>query len=165
MKKILYLCCGVLMIVLMGCSKPSSSAVQTRNDLTREHLAGLTSGMKRTDVIDLIGENDEALASKEDFDVYTLADGSTAVLRYKDDILQSAFIRNADNFEDKLFNVFERPAEESGAQTNTGNTNVDNNDNNTNNGSTNQTETSSNQNDTTNMIYESTGETTNNNIR
>lgn len=139
MKRILYLCCGVLMFTLVGCSRPSSSAVQTRNDLTKEHLAGLTSGMKRTDVIDLIGENDEALASKEDLDVYTLADGTAAVLRYKDDVLQSAYIRDADSFEDKLFNVFERPTEESGTQANTGNTD---------------------------MIYESTSETiTNNNIR
>lgn len=137
MKKVLFgLCCVGLLIALVGCSKPSSSAVQTRNDLTKEHLAGLTSGMKRTDVIDLIGENDEALASKEDLDVYTLADGSTAVLRYKDDVLQSAYIRDADSYEDKLFNVFERPAEGSGTRTNTGNTET---------------------------IYESTGETTTNN--
>ena len=125
MKKILFLCCGILMIALMGCSSSSSSAVQTRNDLTKEHLAGLTSGMKRTDVIDLIGENDEALANKEDFDIYTLADGTTAVLRYRDDVLQSAFIRDADNFEDNLFNVFERPAGEKGTQTNTGNADTD----------------------------------------
>lgn len=110
MKKLIFcLCFTMILSSLAACSKPSASAVQTRNDLTREHLEGLSSGMKRTDVVDLIGENDEALASKEDFDVYSLADGTTAVLRYQDDVLQSAFIRDADNFEDALFNIFERP--------------------------------------------------------
>ena len=130
MKKLIFcLCLTMALSSLTACSKPSTSAVQTRNDLTREHFEGLTSGMKRNDVIDLIGENDEALASKEDFDVYSLSDGTTAVHRYQDDVLQSAFIRDADNFEDSLFNIFERPAADTN---NTDNTNDINDMNNTN---------------------------------
>lgn len=138
-KMILSLCVTGMMAAITACSNPSSSAVQTRNDLSREHLAGLSSGMKRSDVIDLIGENDEALASKEDFDIYSLADGTTAVLRYQDDVLQSAFIRDADNFEEALFNIFEKPEtggitvnDATSGETGTGNDNTDNMNNNTN---------------------------------
>lgn len=113
------LICTATLLTTAGCSNPSGSAVQTRNDLTQEHLAGLTSGMKRTDVIGLIGENDEALANKEDFDIYTLADGTTAILRYQDDVLQSAYIRDKDNFEDALFNAFERTEPETNMNENT----------------------------------------------
>jgi hypothetical protein len=113
MKKIfLCLCLTMLITGLCACSNQSSAAVQTRSDLTQAHFAGLNSGMKRSDVVDLIGENDEALASKEDFDIYTLSDGTTAVLRYKDDELVSAAIRDKDNYENSLFNIFERPTDE-----------------------------------------------------
>lgn len=118
--------CTMMLFALVGCSKPASSAVQTRNDLSREHLTGLSSGMKRNDVEDLIGKNDEALANKEDFDVYTLADGTTAVLRYQGDVLHSAFIRGKDNFEEALFNDFEKPATENDTKNNINSTNNDN---------------------------------------
>lgn len=159
---LLSLCCVLMLTSLVGCSNPSSSAVQTRNDLSREHLTGLSSGMKRNDVEDLIGKNDEALASKEDFDVYTLADGTTAVLRYQGDVLRSAFIRGKDNFEEALFNDFEKPA--TGNDTKNGNNNNVNDNINTNTRNTNNNTNMTNNNSNTTNTSESNTAPGNNSV-
>lgn len=94
-----------LTAVLYGCSNKETSA-QTRSDLTSEHIRGLYADMKRSDVEDLLGKSDSALAEKESFEMYSLADGTVAVLRYAGDKLQSAFIRGKDNVEEALFNNY-----------------------------------------------------------
>lgn len=94
-----------LTAVLYGCSNNETSA-QTRKDLTSEHVRGLYANMKRSDVEDLLGKSDSALAQKESFEMYSLADGTVAVLRYAGDELQSAFIRGKDNIEEALFNNY-----------------------------------------------------------
>ena len=70
--------------------------------MTEEHIRGLYADMKRSDVEDLLGKSDSALAQKESFEMYSLADGTVAVLRYAGDKLQSALIRGRDNVEKAL---------------------------------------------------------------
>lgn len=103
----IFLVCAILALtaVLYGCSNKETSA-QTRSDLTSEHVRGLYADMKRSDVEDLLGKSDSALAEKESFEMYSLADGTVAVLRYAGDKLQSAFIRGKDNIEEVLFNNY-----------------------------------------------------------
>ena len=109
MKKLLLTLCIILCIcMLMGCSTSSTPSAQSRTDLTAEHFRGLTSDMTRKDVEDLIGTHDANLASKESIAVYSLADGTTAVLRYVDDMLAGAYIRGKDMFEETIFNRFDR---------------------------------------------------------
>lgn len=91
--------------MLCACSGNDVSA-QTRNDLTAEHMRGLYADMNRSDVEDLIGKSDSNLAKNESFEMYSLADGTTAVLRYAGDKLQAAYIRGKDNIEEALFNNF-----------------------------------------------------------
>ena len=103
----IFLVCAIfaLTAVLYGCSNKEMSA-QIRSDLTSEHIRGLYADMKRSDVEDLLGKSDSALAEKESFEMYSLADGTVAVLRYAGDKLQSAFIRGKDNVEEALFNNY-----------------------------------------------------------
>ncbi len=109
MKKLLLTLCITLCIsMLYGCSTGTEPSAQSRTDLTAEHFRGLTSDMSRKDVEDLIGTHDANLASKESLAVYSLSDGSTAVLRYVDDMLVSAYIRGKDMFEETIFNRFDR---------------------------------------------------------
>ena len=109
MKKLLLTLCITLCIcMLMGCSTSSTPSAQSRTDLTAEHFRGLTSDMTRKEVEDLIGTHDANLASKESIAVYSLADGTTAVLRYVDDMLAGAYIRGKDMFEETIFNRFDR---------------------------------------------------------
>lgn len=74
-----------------------------RTDLTADHVRGLYSGMARKDVEDLLGTGDKSLADHEKIDVYSLSDGSTAVLRYRDDTLLGAYLRDKDNIETSIF--------------------------------------------------------------
>ncbi len=109
MKKLLLtLCIALCISLLFGCSTTSEPSAQSRTDLTADHFRGLTSDMARKDVEDLIGTHDANLASKESIAVYSLADGTTAVLRYVDDMLAGAYIRGKDMFEDTIFNRFDR---------------------------------------------------------
>lgn len=94
-----------LTALLYGCSGKETAA-QTRNDLTAEHVRGLYADMKRSDVEDLLGKSDSALAENESFEMYSLADGTTAVLRYAGDKLQAAYIRGKDNIEEALFSNY-----------------------------------------------------------
>lgn len=64
--------------------------------------------MDRRDVENLLGQDDDHLAQKEDVDVYSLSDGSTAILRYVDDRLAGAYIRGKDMYEDTIFSKFAR---------------------------------------------------------
>lgn len=96
-----------LTAVLYGCSGATTSS-QTRSDLTAEHVRGLYADMSRSDVEDLLGKSDSALADKESFEMYSLADGTTAVLRYAGDKLQAAYIRGKDNLEEALFNNYSK---------------------------------------------------------
>ena len=59
--------------------------------------------MARKDVEDLLGTGDKSLADHEKIDVYSLSDGSTAVLRYRDDTLLGAYLRDKDNVETSIF--------------------------------------------------------------
>ena len=43
------------------------------------------------------------MADHEKIDVYSLSDGSTAVLRYRDDTLLGAYLRDKDNVETSIF--------------------------------------------------------------
>lgn len=100
-----------LTALLYGCSSKEPSA-QTRSDLTEEHIRGLYADMKRSDVEDLLGKSDSALAQKESFEMYSLADGTVAVLRYAGDKLQSALIRGRDNVEKALFSNYGSASEQ-----------------------------------------------------
>ena len=108
-KKKMILTAAVLALtaVLYGCSGAATSS-QTRSDLTAEHVRGLYADMSRSDVEDLLGKSDSALADKESFEMYSLADGTTAVLRYAGDKLQAAYIRGKDNLEEALFNNYSK---------------------------------------------------------
>ena len=88
---------------LTGCGSTNTSGTQARTDLTAEHVRGLYSGMKRNDIEDLLGGSDKSLAEKESIEVYSLADGTTAVLRYREDTLMSAYLRDKNNVETSLF--------------------------------------------------------------
>jgi hypothetical protein len=59
--------------------------------------------MARTDVEDLLGTGDKSLSNHEKIDVYSLSDGTTAVLRYRDDTLLGAYLRDKDNVETSIF--------------------------------------------------------------
>lgn len=99
-----------LTALLYGCSGKETAA-QTRSDLTAEHIRGLYADMKRSDVEDLLGKSDSALAENESFEMYSLADGTTAVLRYAGDKLQAAYIRGKDNIEEALFSNYSKGTE------------------------------------------------------
>ena len=90
-------------LLLTGCSSSDKAGTQARTDLTAEHVRGLYSGMARTDVEDLLGTGDKSLADHEKIDVYSLSDGTTAVLRYRDDTLLGAYLRDKDNVETSIF--------------------------------------------------------------
>ena len=91
------------LLLLTACGKSNTSGTQARTDLTTEHVRGLYSGMMRKDIEDLLGTSDTSLAAKETIEVYSLADGSTAILRYHDDTLKGAYIRDKENKETPLF--------------------------------------------------------------
>ena len=59
--------------------------------------------MKRNEIEDLLGGSDKSLAEKESIEVYSLADGTTAVLRFREDTLMSAYLRDKDNKETPIF--------------------------------------------------------------
>lgn len=90
-------------LLFTGCSNADTAGTQARSDLTAEHVRGLYSGMARTDIEDLLGTSDKSLAAHESIEVYSLADGTTALLRYRDDRLMGAYIRDKDNNETPLF--------------------------------------------------------------
>ena len=90
-------------LLITGCSSADKAGTQARTDLTSDHVRGLYSGMARKDVEDLLGTGDKSLADHEKIDVYSLSDGSTAVLRYRDDILLGAYLRDKDNVETSIF--------------------------------------------------------------
>lgn len=109
-------------VLLCGCSKDTTSK-QTRSDLTEEHFHGLSSDMKSSDVEDLVGKSDSALGENERLEMYSLTDGTTAVLRYAGDKLQSAYIRGKDMIERPIFDNYR----EGGSNTiNDGTTGTDN---------------------------------------
>ena len=56
------------------------------------------------DVEDLLGTSDKSLAEHESIEVYSLSDGTTALLRYRDDQLLGAYLRDKDNVETSIFN-------------------------------------------------------------
>lgn len=89
--------------LLTGCGNADTNGTQARTDLTAEHVRGLYSGMKRNEIEDLLGGSDKSLAEKESVEVYSLADGTTAILRYREDTLMSAYLRDKDNVETSLF--------------------------------------------------------------
>lgn len=90
-------------LLITGCSSGDKAGTQARTDLTADHVRGLYSGMARTDVEDLLGTGDKSLADHEKIDVYSLSDGTTAVLRYRDDTLLGAYLRDKDNIETSIF--------------------------------------------------------------
>lgn len=90
-------------LLITGCSSADKAGTQARTDLTSDHVRGLYSGMARKDVEDLLGTGDKSLADHEKIDVYSLSDGSTAVLRYRDDTLLGAYLRDKDNVETSIF--------------------------------------------------------------
>lgn len=113
MKKLVLSACILLcMTMLFGCSSGGETSAQSRTDLTSDHIRGLSVDMKRKDVEDLIGQDDDNLAQKEDIDIYSLSDGTTAVLRYVDDTLVSVGIRDKDMYEESIFNKFSRDIED-----------------------------------------------------
>ena len=113
MKKTLFISCLLFIMVLFaGCSKGSETSAQSRTDLTSDHIRGLSADMARKDIEDLIGQDDDHLAQKEDIDVYSLSDGSTAILRYVDDKLAGAYIRGKDMYEDTIFSKFAKDIKE-----------------------------------------------------
>lgn len=113
MKKIFLVGCLFLCLnVFAGCTQGNETSAQSRTDLTAEEIRGLTADMERKDVEDLLGQDDDHLAQKEDVDVYSLSDGSTAILRYVDDKLAGAYIRGKDMFEDTIFSKFARDIQE-----------------------------------------------------
>lgn len=101
-----YLLCILSLLaafLMTGCSSADKAGTQARTDLTADHVRGLYSGMARKDVEDLLGTGDKSLADHEKIDVYSLSDGSTAVLRYRDDTLLGAYLRDKDNIETSIF--------------------------------------------------------------
>ncbi|MDD3221680.1 MAG: hypothetical protein EOM34_00735 [Clostridia bacterium] len=125
MKKELFIFLSFLTIFLLtGCGKADTAGTQARTDLTSEHVQGLYSGMARTDIEDLLGTSDKSLAEHENIEVYSLADGTTAILRYREDKLMGAYLRDKDNSEKSIFdqekaampgiNGFESESAESG---------------------------------------------------
>lgn len=125
MKKELFIFLSFLTIFLLtGCGKANTAGTQARKDLTSEHVRGLYSGMARTDIEDLLGTSDKSLAEHENIEVYSLADGTTAILRYREDKLMGAYLRDKDNSEKSIFdqenaampgiNGFESESAESG---------------------------------------------------
>lgn len=90
-------------LLLTGCASSDKTGTQARTDLTSDHVRGLYSGMARKDIEDLLGSGDKSLADHEDIDVYSLSDGTTAILRYRDDTLMGAYIRDKDNMETNIF--------------------------------------------------------------
>lgn len=113
MRKTIFISCLLLSLAaLAGCSKGSETSAQSRTDLTADHIRGLSADMDRRDVEDLIGQDDDNLAGKEDIDVYSLSDGTTAVLRYVDDKLAGAYIRGKDMYEDTIFSKFVKDIKE-----------------------------------------------------
>lgn len=90
-------------LIFTGCGSSDKAGTQARTDLTSDHIRGLYSGMERKDIEDLLGTGDKSLADHEDIDVYSLSDGTTAVLRYRDDSLMGAYIRDKDNIETSIF--------------------------------------------------------------
>lgn len=125
---LLLLCC----ILFCACSS-APAATQTRNDLTEEHFRGLYSDMNRSDVQDLIGQSDPALGQNESVEMYSLADGTTALLRYAGDKLQAAYIRGKDNIERTLFSNYSDQSSNTINDGTTDQTNDSNNSNNNNN--------------------------------
>lgn len=97
---ILTLCTSFL---LTGCGNEDTAGTQARTDLTSDHVRGLYSGMLRNDIEDLLGTSDKSLGEKESVEVYGLSDGSTAILRYSDDKLMGAYLRDKENNETSLF--------------------------------------------------------------
>ena len=101
-----YLLCILSLLaafLMTGCSSADKAGTQARTDLTADHVRGLYSGMARKDVEDLLGTGDKSLTDHEKIDVYSLSDGSTAVLRYRDDTLLGAYLRDKDNIETSIF--------------------------------------------------------------
>ena len=139
--------------LLIGCSSNQVSN-QTRSDLTAEHVRGLYADMNRSDVEDLLGKSDSALAENESFEMYSLADGTTAILRYAGDKLQAAYIRGKDNIEEAIFNNYDGT---SPSQINDG-TNESNN-----NGANNNTSNGTDNNTTNNSGTNNSNNTNNNN--
>ena len=92
------------LFVLVGCGNADTAGTQARTDLTADHVRGLYSGMVRNDVEDLLGTSDKSLAEHESIEVYSLSDGTTALLRYRDDQLLGAYLRDKDNVETSIFN-------------------------------------------------------------
>lgn len=105
-------------LLLTGCGNADTAGTQARSDLTADHVRGLYSGMNRNDIEDLLGTSDKSLAEHESIEVYSLSDGTTAVLRYRDDTLMGAYLRDKNNIETPLFG---------NEGTNTNNTNGTNN--------------------------------------
>ena len=101
-------------LLLTGCGNADTAGTQARSDLTADHVRGLYSGMNRNDIEDLLGTSDKSLAEHESIEVYSLSDGTTAVLRYRDDTLMGAYLRDKNNIETPLFG---------NTNTNTNNTN------------------------------------------
>ena len=110
--------------------------------------------MNRSDVEDLLGKSDSALAENESFEMYSLADGTTAILRYAGDKLQAAYIRGKDNIEEAIFNNYDGT---SPSQINDG-TNESNN-----NGANNNTSNGTDNNTTNNSGTNNSNNTNNNN--
>ena len=101
-------------LLLTGCGNADTAGTQARSDLTSDHVRGLYSGMNRNDIEDLLGTSDKSLAEHESIEVYSLSDGTTAVLRYRDDTLMGAYLRDKNNIKTPLFG---------NTNTNTNNTN------------------------------------------
>ncbi len=100
----LLLTCLCVSVSAIACGMTNNTGTaQTRTDLTSDHIRGLYSGMNRSDIEDLIGMHDEALSNKEDITAYSLADGTTAILRYSNDQLAGVYIRDKNNNETPLF--------------------------------------------------------------
>ena len=104
-KHFLLLSSLMFVFLLTACGSADSNSSQVRNDLTSEHVRGLYSGMKRNAIEDMLGTSDRSLAEKESIEIYSLADGTTAVLRYREDTLMSAYLRDKDNVETPIFDL------------------------------------------------------------
>ena len=104
-KRILFITSILTLCLFTACGKADKNSSQVRNDLTADHVRGLYSGMKRNAIEDLLGSSDRSLAEKESIEIYSLTDGTTAVLRYREDTLMSAYLRDKDNVETPLFDL------------------------------------------------------------